>query len=112
MIDLVEHYKNSPLVQQAVEEAKRYYPDMRETEYQPREAQETAPVVEQKNVEEATITDDKRAPEPAEKRSETVEKGSEGKSASRKKQAEVAARYGKKAPEQSREDVSMERNRK
>ena len=30
----------------------------------------------------------------------------------REKQAEVAARYGKKAPEQSREDVSMERNRK
>ena len=30
----------------------------------------------------------------------------------REKQAEVAARYGKKASEQSREDVSMERNRK
>lgn len=30
----------------------------------------------------------------------------------REKQAEVAARYGKKAPEQSREDLSMERNRK
>ena len=30
----------------------------------------------------------------------------------REKQTEVAARYGKKAPEQSREDVSMERNRK
>lgn len=92
MIDLVEHYKNSPLVQQAVEEAKRYYPDMRETEYQPREAQETAPVVEQKNVEEATITDDKRAPEPAERRSETVEKGTEGKSASRKESVLKALR--------------------
>ena len=30
----------------------------------------------------------------------------------REKQAEVAARYGKNAPEQSREDLSMERNRK
>jgi len=30
----------------------------------------------------------------------------------REKQAEVAARYGKKAPEQIRDDVSMERNRK
>lgn len=30
----------------------------------------------------------------------------------REKQAEVAVRYGKKAPEQSRDDVSMERNRK
>jgi len=30
----------------------------------------------------------------------------------REKQAEVAARYGKNAPEQTRDDVSMERNRK
>lgn len=30
----------------------------------------------------------------------------------REKQAEVASRYGKKAPEQTHEDVGMERNRK
>lgn len=92
MIDLVEHYRYSPLIQQAVEDAKRYYPDMRETEYQPREAQDTAPVVEQKNVEEAAVTDDKRAPEPVDKRSEAVEKGSEGKSASRKESVLKALR--------------------
>ena len=73
-------------------QAKRYYPDVRETEYQPREPQETAPVVEQKNVEEAVITDDKRPPEPAEKRAETAEKAPEGKSASRKESVLKALR--------------------
>ena len=65
---------------------------MRETEYQPREAQETAPVVEQKNVEEAAVTDDKRPPEPAEKRAETVEKASDSKSLSRKESVMKALR--------------------
>ena len=92
MIDLVEHYRNHPLVQQAVEDAKRYYPDARETEYQPREAQETAPVVEQKNVEEAAVTDDKRSPEPAEKRADTAEKTPEGKPASREESVLKALR--------------------
>ncbi|MSS13813.1 DUF3849 domain-containing protein [Porcincola intestinalis] len=47
MIDLVGHFKNSPLVQKAVEDIRQYYPDMRETEYQPRETEETAPAVTQ-----------------------------------------------------------------
>ncbi len=92
MIDMVEHYRESSLVQQAVADVKRYYPDVRETEYQPREAQESAPVVEQKNVEEAAVTDDKKALEPAEKRSETAEKTSEGKFINRKESVLKALR--------------------
>lgn len=74
MIDLVPHYKDSPLVQQAVEEAKRYYPDARETEYQPREEQAPEPVVEQQSVGDSTVVDEQKQPETAEKRSALVEK--------------------------------------
>ena len=74
MIDLVPHYRDSPLVQQAVEEAKRYYPDARETEYQPREEQAHESVVEQKNVGDSTVVDEQKQPETAEKRSVLVEK--------------------------------------
>lgn len=119
MIDLVDHYKNSPLVQQAVEEIKQYYPDMKATEYQPREANESAPVVTQVGVEAHTAVTEVTQPEPAppektvtvkqmEQTKDTDEKGGDdrggGRRASvlkalRERQAQVKEQE-KKAPEQ------------
>ena len=67
MIDLVEHYKNSPLVQQAVAEAKQYFPDVRETEYQPKESHKIETAVEQKKADPsiAHSTTEIKAPEKA-----------------------------------------------
>ena len=76
MIDLVEHYKNSPLVQQAVEEIKKYYPDTRETEYQPREVEETAPAGTQTSVEAAPVEKIEQPEKHSEKISDAPEKRS------------------------------------
>lgn len=37
-VQMVDHYKDSPVVKKAIEEIRQYYPDGRETIYQPREA--------------------------------------------------------------------------
>lgn len=112
MIDLVEHYKNSPLVQQAVEDIKQYYPDVRETEYQPREAEENAPAVTQTSVEAAPAEKTEASVKPLEKVSDAPEKkGNEVTSgrresvlkALRQRQAQIKERE-KNAPEQKNHD--------
>ena len=112
MIDLVEHYKNSPLVQQAVEDIKQYYPDVRETEYQPREAEENAPAVTQTSVEAAPVEKTEASVKPPEKVSDAPEKqGNEvtgGRRESvlkalRERQAQIKERE-KNAPEQKNHD--------
>lgn len=123
MIDLVDHYKNSPLVQRAVEEIKQYYPDMNATEYQPREADESAPVVTQVGAEAHTAVAEVNQPEPApaekavtvkqtEQTKNTDEKGGDergvGRRASvlkalRERQAQVKEQE-KKAPDQKKHD--------
>lgn len=112
MIDLVEHYKNSPLVQQAVAEIQQYYPDARETEYQPREAEETAPAVTQISVEAAPVEKTEQAVKQSEKVSDAPEKnGNEvagGRRESvlkalRERQAQIKERE-KNAPEQKNHD--------
>lgn len=112
MIDLVEHYKNSPLVQQAVEDIKQYYPDVRETEYQPREAEENAPAVTQTSVEAAPAEKTEASVKPPEKVSDAPEKkGNEVTSgrrgsvlkALRERQAQIKERE-KNAPEQKNHD--------
>ena len=63
MIGLVPYYRDHPLVQKAVEEAKQYYPaDSRETEYEPREATDTTPAVEQKTVDASRPANEKQEP--------------------------------------------------
>ena len=63
MTDLTETQSENPLVQKAFEEAKQYFTEGRATAYQPRESQDTAPVVEQKVVETApTIPTKETAP--------------------------------------------------
>lgn len=112
MIDLVEHYKNSPLVQQAVEDIKQYYPDVRETEYQPREAEENAPAVTQTSVEAAPAEKTEASVKPPEKVSDAPEKkGNEVTSgrresvlkALRDRQAQIKERE-KNTPEQKNHD--------
>ena len=112
MIDLVEHYKNSPLVQQDVEDIKQYYPDVRETEYQPREAEENAPAVTQTSVEAAPVEKTEASVKPPEKVSDAPEKqGNEvtgGRRESvlkalRERQAQIKERE-KNAPEQKNHD--------
>ena len=112
MIDLVEHYKNSPLVQQAVAEIKQYYPDARETEYQPREAEETAPAVTQKSIEIAPAEKTEQGVKSSEKVSEAPERhGNEAAGgrresvlkALRERQAQIKERE-KNAPKQKQHD--------
>ena len=92
-IDLVEHYRESPLVQQAVEEVKRYFPDARETEYQPREEQAPEPVVEQTSMETNPVKEEHKQPETAEKRAVSAEKpGGEQQTGGRKESVLKALR--------------------
>ena len=62
------------MVQQAVEEIKKYYPDARETEYQPREAEEIAPAVTQTSVEAAPVEKAEQLAKQSEKISDAPER--------------------------------------
>lgn len=107
MIGLVPYCRNHPLVQEAVEEAKQYYPaTSKETTYQPREAQEAEPVVEENTTEVSAPAQEKR--ELAEKPAKPAEKASDGRTGSKKesvlnalreRQAQIKERE-KQAPEQ------------
>ena len=102
-IDLVDHYRESPLVQQAVEEAKRYFPDARETEYQPREEQALEPVVEQKSTETNPVKEEHKQPETAEKRAVLVEKPSREQQTGSRKESVLKALRERQAKVKERE---------
>ena len=94
MITHEEYYKDSPLVLQALSDIHQYFPDERQTEYQPREAQEPEPVVEQRTAEPGPVTQ-QTAPEASEKTEKAPEQGSERKTsvlkALRERQAKIKA---------------------
>lgn len=110
MIGLVPYYRDHPLVQEAVEEAKQYYPaDIRETDYQPRESQETAPVVEEKPSEVPTPAVEKK--EASERPARPTEKASDGRTGGRKESVLKALRE-RQAQIKERENQAPEQKNK
>lgn len=109
-IGLVPYYSSHPLVQEAVKEAKQYFPlDVREAGYQPREAQKEASVTVEKTVDAEAPSQEKREePDRADSIAKLTEQRSDvrtsGKKESvlkalRERQAQAKERE-KQAPEQ------------
>lgn len=95
MTDLSETQSKNPLVQKAFEEVKQYFPEGSVTEHQPREAQDTAQVLEQRAVETAPTTPTNETA-PADR---TVGKKESILKALRKRQTQIKERE-KQKPEQ------------
>lgn len=93
--DLSETQSKNPLVQKAFEEVKQYFPEGSVTEHQPREAQDTAQVLEQRAVETAPSTPTNEAA-PADR---TVGKKESILKALRERQTQIKERE-KQKPEQ------------